>query len=88
MGVVWKYRLTTEDGGINVLSMPAGAQILHVGIPGGVVTMWVLVDVQAPPVARQFEFVWTGDAVPNGAKYLQTVFAPDGLVWHLFELTE
>lgn len=53
------------------------------------IEFWAERDDALPEVARTFVIVGTGHHVPGGASYVGT--APrtrDGLVWHLYEITE
>lgn len=36
---------------------------------------------------RTFQAFTTGEALPEGAVYQKSVRAPDGTMWHLYELT-
>ena len=69
------------------LMMPAGARLLHVGHQDGALMLWAEVDEQAPAERRQFVVVGTGWGKPADAEvYVGTVQAPNGLVWHVFEV--
>ncbi|MFE0472729.1 hypothetical protein ACFW2V_14040 [Streptomyces sp. NPDC058947] len=39
------------------------------------------------PPERTFQAFGTGEALPDDAVYQKSVRAPDGTMWHLFELT-
>lgn len=63
-------------------------KVLHVAARWAwVVEFWALADSLVPQETRHFQAIPTGlGEVPEGAEYQGTAIAPDGLVWHLFEL--
>jgi len=87
MKAVFKYplELKPED---QVLSLPWGAEILHVGDQQGILCLWALVEPppEAKPTERCFVVRATGQAVGRDEVYLGTVGQMNGqLVWHIFE---
>ncbi len=58
MKTVWKYFLEPKDD--QHLELPAGAEVLHVGVQRGAVHVWALVETDFPNVARRFLIVGTG----------------------------
>lgn len=92
MRTVYKYELRIEDE--QVVRLPAGARLLSVGVqtddsPALVyrtLSLWALVDTQAPPVARRVYIVGTGHPAGHvaSAEYVGTVNDALRLVWHVF----
>ena len=62
-------------------AMPEDAQVVHVGQQHGVVTVWALVDPDAPKHEVTLSVVATGE--PFDGYYLGTAQMPNGLVWHV-----
>ncbi|MDQ3223266.1 MAG: hypothetical protein M3Q75_07335 [Gemmatimonadota bacterium] len=67
------------------LEIPVNAEVLTVQTQGGVGSIWILVDPDAPVVQRRFRVVLTGREAPPW-HYVGT-FQLDGgaMVLHLFE---
>lgn len=90
--VIHKYPLRF-GGEANNISMPRGAQLLHVAaqetpVYAASVCVWALVDPEERMVTRQFLIVGTGHPVPAG-KYVGTALMDGGaLVWHVFDRGE
>ena len=86
---IHKYRIEAFE---NALKMPAGAQILTVHSQDSRVYIWALIDKNSPIVKqRTILMVATGDIIPEqfaGAKYIDTVFMLNGLVFHAFDAFE
>jgi len=82
---IWKYPLAETDE--QILLMPEGAKILHVGEQRGVICVWVEVDTDAEMEHRKFYIVGTGNKFPlYHVKYLGTVIKEMGVfVWHVYE---
>lgn len=78
---VWKFQLTPRN---DMVSMPAGAQLLHVAMQGNSACVWALVDPQEPVVRRQVATIPTGIAVYVDGPYVGT-FHTSGLVFHVFD---
>ena len=83
---LWESRPTFE------VEFPAGAEILSVGDQCGVITIWALVDSEAPLARYKFRAVFTGDSADNcdPKKFRGTVQAKDPkyhnvLVVHIFD---
>lgn len=87
---VWKYSL---DLGANFIELPQRAKVVHVGLQGGAVTMWVSVltrwmgedfNPNESAETRTFTVHGTGHDIPYKSDYLGTVQnAP--YVWHVYE---
>lgn len=84
MKVVFKYALTGVETSI---SLPPGAEVIHVGAQRDSVCLWVLQEPQAPQtVDRKFFIVGTGHhEVAQGMRHVGSVVLP-AYVWHVFEV--
>lgn len=80
--MIYKYPLELESAP-QAVSMPVGAEILHVANQDGHPTIWARVDIDAPNVTRHFYVFGTGRNCPERG-YVGTTHA-DGFVWHIFE---
>jgi hypothetical protein len=79
---IWKFPLHLAE--TNVLDVPLGAEVLHVGDQMGTVTIWAKVDPTAEKRALKIIIAGTGHVVPPDAQiFLGTVQQPP-YVWHLF----
>jgi hypothetical protein len=80
---VWKYDITEPD---SALSMPVGAETLHVAEQRGRWCLWVRVDpTQRAEEVRRFRVVGTGHSHAEG-EYVGTLLMDGGaLVFHVFE---
>lgn len=96
--VVWKYVCETQDAGSAVaewtFEVPAGGQILHVGVQSGEPVVWMLVDPSARSEARSFFAEGTGrmfETEPDMDRHAEYVGTAQiggllgELVLHLFE---
>lgn len=98
---VYKYELRIEED--IVLTLPRGAEILHVDVQAryslsveGKPTLapedafvWALVDPSADQVDRRFRLAGTGHSMPDdGLTHVGSFLMAGGaLVFHLFEVT-
>jgi hypothetical protein len=78
--VIFKYPLG-EYPGLCTQAMPEDAQVVHAGQQCGIVTVWALVDPDAPKRSVTLRVVATGE--PFDGYYLGTALMPNGLVWHV-----
>lgn len=90
MRQVWKYRL--ELVGHQVLHMPAGAELLHLGIqPASTVAddssivLWADVDPAVGVVPREFYVRGTGHGIPDDVQQYVGTVQQGSFVWHVFE---
>ncbi len=91
MRTIWRFALPVEDR--PELEMPEGARVLAVGPcrqPSSWMTepldLWAEVDPDAPLETRRFFVVGTGNPLPWIARrYIGTVPAEPGLIWHVYE---
>lgn len=84
MKKVFKYPLPAGTMTTKV-RMPRGAELLHVAMQHGDVTVWALVDDDNSRVNRRITVIGTGWDVEEGSgKFVGTAF--DGaFVWHVFD---
>lgn len=89
---IYKYLV---DGTSVPISMPRGAQILHVAVQEGRPYLWALVDLAVPEAKRLLRVVGTGHPLPSADSteplgvYVGTVLMLEGtLVLHVFDLGE
>lgn len=82
---IWKFTFPVQDE--LVLSMPAGAEILHVEAQrGDVPCLWARVDSDAELEDRHFFLRGTGHPVEADWRHVGTFMLADGhFVGHLFE---
>lgn len=89
MKTIWKFTFSVADS--FTVSMPAGAEFLHVAMQRDLSCMWLSVDDQAFQVLRRFAVQGTGrllgEARREDVRYLGT-FQNGPFVWHLFDLGE
>lgn len=86
MEVIHKFAVLTV--GEQVIRLPVGARVLHVGEQFGALCLWAAVEHDAPLEDRRFVLVPTGAAFLEGVTvgdYIATAIIGNGvLVWHLF----
>lgn len=84
---IWKYHLVVSD--LQLIEMPLGAKILHVGLQSDQITVWVEVPLGKELVNRAFGIYGTGFVLGlDGCEHVGTVQMPNGLVWHVFDRGE
>ncbi len=86
---IYKYQLqfTSEFE----IQMPSNASILKVAIHGDVLTAWALVRGDQEQTRRRFRVLgtcWETDYETSPSGYIDTIFLPNGLVWHVFDMGE
>jgi len=90
MNTVYKYPLTwaTEQFAL----LPKGAEVLTAMVQDDAMTLWALVDTDAPLTERYFQIYGTGHTIseaPDDMAYISTVrmqTAGTELIWHVFEV--
>lgn len=85
--VIYKYALRDEHcAGYH--DLPLGAQIVHAGLQGGGLYLWIkhTTDPAAPKELRSFWLVGTGQEFPAGMTFVGTYFN-GAYVWHVLEAT-
>lgn len=84
MQVIHKY--TLEKRLWQVLQIPAGAEVVHVGAQHDRIQIWAIVDNKRPIQSRGFTVIMTGFDVPFDSEYLGTVLLHNGTtVLHVFQ---
>lgn len=85
MKTIWKFELRTTDA--QDVSMPFGAEVLHVREQRGAPCLWALVDPEAEPTTRCILTVGTGHPCePAADAYLGSYYlAGESLVFHVFD---
>lgn len=93
MKTIWKCTVPIEDD--FTVTLPNGGQIIHLAQQhptDEALTMWALVETEAPMVQRTFTVVGTGQKIGHFDQpdliitYVGTALMFDGrLVYHLFE---
>lgn len=85
LSTIWKKQLELTDQ--QEVSLPQGAEILHVREQFGALFMWFKCNPNAPPMPHTILICGTGHPAPNGeAKYLGTGHLANGsLILHVFE---
>lgn len=88
---IYKYQLKLErdEFGKEVISMPNGAKIIHIGTQLDKICIWAEVTPDNPVEDRTFHVVGTGHDLPESfaytATHLGTVHLPP-FVWHIYEM--
>jgi len=87
MKTIHRFPLEGRDPRGFVLSLPAQAQILHVGLrpSDGIPSVWVLFSLEAPVVNRLFVIIGTGWNIDKDPGRYVGTFMVGPMVWHLFE---
>lgn len=83
MKTVWKYQLVIRDG-LQHLSIPEGARIVHVGMQWDTPTFWLEVNPEAALEFRTFQVYGTGHEIPNSNIFIGTAVG-NPFVWHIYE---
>lgn len=81
---IWKFEIPLQD---KKAQMPAGAQILSVGVQGDEIMVWAVCNPNHPFVTRYFPIFGTGfemNLQDRGRPFLGTVFQGP-YVWHVFD---
>jgi hypothetical protein len=84
---VFKYPLEFHGSSSCVFDLPKHAKVLKLAMQHGKETLWAMVDPEAEVESREIIFAGTGwrlSSTINEWQYLETIFAPDGTVWHYF----
>lgn len=79
------FKFPIELNGLQIVSMPEGAQILTAQMQGDQLCLWATVNPHAPAEPRIIRVFGTGhQIVGKTVKYIATV-QHSGYVWHIFE---
>lgn len=82
---IWKFWLEIPN---QPVEMPQGAIVLDAAIVDGKMYVWALVDTGVKKVQRDIRVYNTGRDVPSymtGRKFIRTLIATSGIVWHVFD---
>jgi hypothetical protein len=85
MITVWKQPLRITP--FQPITIPEGAEVLHIAEQHGELCIWFRCDTSARPVTRYIAICGTGGACPSDdeGQYLGSVLMLEGgLVWHVF----
>lgn len=87
MRTIWKFQLPVY--GVNRVSMPIDAQIIHVDNQDGKLCVWAEVSFPAPTLEVRLCVVGTGNPLPDpfeGHRWTHVGSAiVDPFVWHVYE---
>ena len=83
MSVIYKY--TVGATGSKAFNLPRGAEILSAGLdPAGDLCVWARVNPGEPLERVTLYVIGTGQEVPAGARFVETVLQGPW-VWHIFK---
>jgi hypothetical protein len=86
MRVIRRFAVSPQLGDLHI-SLPKGANILHVAKQGDEGTFWALVDPDADEEDIVFRVYATGQEIADDCCYIGTFMQLGGaLVWHLFRV--
>lgn len=81
MRTVWKYQI---GHGETVIQAPRRMEVLKVGVQGGDITLWALVETDDSPASHPFRVTGTGwEAPPPPWQHIGSVFIGP-FVWHVW----
>lgn len=81
---IYKYYLTNSQR--QLVELPQGFQILHVGQQDGNLVLWAMVDVDAPTEKVPIMIFGTGHPIPEDLFLYHIGTVQVGhFVWHVFE---
>lgn len=87
MTKIFKYPIKITDS--QKVKMPINAIILSAGFQGDQLNLWAMVESKNTSLDnRVIEIYGTGNPIEGfdwEKKFIQTVFDPQGFVWHIFE---
>lgn len=81
---VFKYLLQLTP--VQVLELPAGANIVSVQLQRRQLSAWAEIDPEQPKIKRKIYILGTGHILPADAeKHLASVQPDDIFVWHVYQ---
>jgi hypothetical protein len=86
MITIYKFALTNELA--QPLSLPKGAEILHVTSQGNMICLWVMLDNEMEVEVREITRIGTGwEIAKDPGRYIGTVTTEARVLctWHFFE---
>ncbi len=89
MEKIYKYPLSLTQG-LQYITMPEGAEIVHFAMQGEQPCMWARVNPLATMLQREFWILGTGHDIFDNLKHIGTTQHESAnmqgsFVWHLFE---
>jgi len=79
---IYKYHI---NSGMNKILSYRGAKVLSAGLdPAGVLSIWVLVDINEQEAGLTVSCVGTGWDAPKNSRFVGTV-QQDIYMWHVFQ---
>lgn len=83
MKSIWKFPITLDTRQIKI---PKGSQVIHAGLQNDEVTLWAIVETEAPLETLAVLVTGTGHSMPNGMwRHVGTILTLDyTLVLHVF----
>jgi len=82
MKKIFKYQIPNEG----LMNIPVGAKILKAGHQFDHYYVWAEVGPDANTCQKHFRVCATGEEIPDGGTYIDTVFV-GSFVWHVYEIT-
>lgn len=84
MHKIYKYPINLQSE--NRLTLPVGAEILHIGLQDGIIYIWALFNTEIKETEiRKIHVIGTGFPFnKENKKHLTTIFL-SRFVWHIFE---
>lgn len=81
---IWKFPLRIAD--TQLVPIPSGARLLHVGIQGGQVCLWAEVSPDSPIIDWTVRIYGTGHPIePNSGRHVGTFMLNGGaIVFHAY----
>lgn len=85
---IFKYEIPITDD-IITIEVPENYAICDIQNQGDKIVMWCVIDIHAKLVKRHFKIIGTGHQITDieNLFFLRTVKMPNGLVWHIFEVS-
>lgn len=86
MKKVFRYNIPIDDE-IHKIGLTSRPLHVELGEDGRSVDMWAEHIDRVIPSELLFKVVGTGHDLPSGAHHIGTTARHEGLIWHLFEVT-
>lgn len=87
MRTIHKYQL--EIRSLQKVTMPMSNKPLSIGVHGGKLFLWAIVETDNDPLDYEFEVFGTGHPLENTPgtmrEFIGTAVMPTGYVWHIFK---
>lgn len=79
---IWKYQLHLVSK--QMIDVPEGAEVVHVGEQGKLFCVWLQVDPEAAKVQKTVYCLGTGEDIPGNAEHIGTIVRSTAEVLHFF----